>query len=433
MDELREFVIVGGWLMPCQGGVTTSDLTFSKADREVLRRLAGEVAMLSARPIEDKKRDLWRRHNALEPTRPLVFCSPERSWSELVPPSQLECGATLARRWEAYLRREIFRGVEIKDDYTIEPYFDVSHVYSPIDWGLKEKRIGGEDGGSYRWEAPIKTEEDIEKLHIPKIEVDCEATDRVAELADEVFGDLLNVRVKTSWWWSLGMTWMLVALRGMEQMMYDLIDRPDLIHRLMAILRDGTMALLNYLEEEGLLSLNSDGTYVGSGGLGWSDELPQPDFDGKVRLCDMWGFAESQETIGVSPSMFAEFVFPYQLPILERFGLTCYGCCEPLDKRWHIVKQIPHLRRVSVSPWADRTTMAELLGDCYIYSMKPNPTDLSTDTFDEDQIRATLREDLRITQDCRVEVVMKDLLTIKNDPQRVIRWVQIAREEAENL
>jgi hypothetical protein len=403
MDELREFVIVGGWLMPCQGGVTTSDLTFSKADRDVLRRLAGEVAMLSARPIEDKKRDLWRRHNALEPTRPLVFCSPERSWSELVPLSQLECRATLARRWEAHLRREIFRGVEIKDDCTIEPHFDVSHVYSPIDWGLKEKRIGGEDGGSYCWEAPIKTEEDVEKLHIPKIELDCEATERVAELADEILGDLLNVRVKTSWWWSLGMTWMLVALRGMEQMMYDLFDRPDLIHRLMAILRDGTMALLDYLEEERLLSLNNDGTYIGSGGLGWSDELPQPDFDGKVRLHDMWGFAESQETVGVSPSMFAEFFFPYQLPILER------------------------------SPWADRATMAEMLGDCYIYSMKTNPTDLSTGTFDEDRIRATLREDLRITRHCRVEVIMKDLITVKNDPQRVIRWVQIAHEEAKNL
>lgn len=229
------------------------------------------------------------------------------------------------------------------------------------------------------------------------------------------------------------MTWMLVALRGMEQMMYDLFDRPDLIHRLMAILRDGTMALLDYLEEEGLLSLNNDGTYIGSGGLGWSDELPQPDFDGKVRLHDMWGFAESQETVGVSPSMFAEFFFPYQLPILERFGLNCYGCCEPLDKRWHIVKQIPNLRRVSVSPWADRATMAEMLGDCYIYSMKTSPTDLSMGTFDEDQIRATLREDLRITRHCRVEVIMKDLITVKNDPQRVIRWVQIAHEEAKNL
>ena len=76
----------------------------------------------------------------------------------------------------------------------------------------------------------------------------------------------------------------------------------------------------------------------------------------------MWGFGESQETVGVSPEMFAEFVLPYQLPILERFGLNCYGCCEPLDKRWEYVKQIPRLRRVSVSPWSNRAFMAERLG-----------------------------------------------------------------------
>jgi len=147
----------------------------------------------------------------------------------------------------------------------------------------------------------------------------------------------------------------------------------------------------------------------------------------------MWGFGESQETVAVSPQMFAEFVFPYQLPILERFGLNCYGCCEPLDKRWHIVQQFPNLRRVSVSPWVDLARMAEMLGDRYIYSMKPRPTDLAMDGFDEDRIRAELREALWVTRDCRVEVIMKDNHTIRNDPQRVIRWVQIAREEAEAL
>ncbi|MDP7287961.1 MAG: hypothetical protein QGH94_08205, partial [Phycisphaerae bacterium] len=76
-----------------------------------------------------------------------------------------------------------------------------------------------------------------------------------------------------------------------------------------------------------------------------TDELPQADFTGRVRLIDMWGFCESQETVGVSPEMFEEFVFPYQMPILERFGLNCYGCCEPLDNRWHVVKRFPRLRR----------------------------------------------------------------------------------------
>ena len=229
------------------------------------------------------------------------------------------------------------------------------------------------------------------------------------------------------------MTRTLVELRGLQQIMFDMVDNPDLVHRLMTILRDGTLSMLDFLEEGGLLSRNDDGTYVGSGGLGWSEALPQPDFDGKVRCRDMWGFSESQETVGISPEMFAEFVFPYQLPILERFGLNCYGCCEPLDKRWHVVEQFPNLRRVSVSHWASWAEMAEMLGDAYILSLKPSPTDLAMDTFDRQLIRTKLREALQITRECRVEVIMKDNHTIRNDPTRVVRWVQIAREEAENL
>ena len=77
------------------------------------------------------------------------------------------------------------------------------------------------------------------------------------------------------------MTRLLAELRGLQQIMFDLYDNPDLIHRIMTILRDGTMSMLDSLEEQGLLSPNGDGTYVGSGGLGWSNELPAADFDEK--------------------------------------------------------------------------------------------------------------------------------------------------------
>ena len=212
----------------------------------------------------------------------------------------------------------------------------------------------------------------------PTVQVNFEATQHLLDLAQDILGDLLTVRLRTNWWWTLGMTMKVAFLRGLEQMMYDMMDNPQLIHRFMSILRDGTLSLLDYLERENLLSLNNDGTYVGSGGLGWCRELPQPDFDGRVRMIDMWGFAESQETVGISPSMFAEFIFPYQLPLLERFGLNCYGCCEPLHGRWSIIKEIPRLRRVSVSPWANVPKMAEMLGADYIFSRKPSPADLAT-------------------------------------------------------
>jgi hypothetical protein len=415
------------------GGSQATGLTISPPERAVLRDLAAQVAELAARPIEQEKRDLWYRHNALERTRPVIFCDPEGSWKEIIPADTLACTGALARGWEFLLRREIFWGSEMCDDRVIMPTFDVARVYTESDWGMVSVKTQGQGGGSYVWDAPLKRYEDLDKLRFPRISVDQEATERVLALAHDTLGDHLQVRLKNPWWWTLGMTWTLIDLRGLQQMMLDMIDYPDELHRLMAFLRDGHLAKLDFLEQSGLLGLNNDGTYVGSGGFGWTHELPQPDFDGHVRTCDMWGFAESQETVGVSPNMFAEFVFQYQLPILERFGLNCYGCCEPLDTRWHVIEQVPNLRRVSISPWANKPLMAERLGDRYIYSMKPRPADLAWDTFDEDWIRSELRKDLRATRDCRVEVIMKDNHTIRNDPQRVVRWVQIAREEAEAL
>jgi hypothetical protein len=414
-------------------GPEGTDATISPHDRSVLHDLAARGAELAARPAEQAKRELWYRHNALEATRPVIFCSPENGWTEIIRPADLLCEGRLAREWELRLRAEIFWGTELCDDRVIEPLFEVQHVFTESDWGMHEVKIGGEDGGSYVWDAPLKSYDDFDKLRFPRYDIDHPATSLRLALAQEVLGDVLDVRLKTFWFWTVGMTWTLVNLRSLQQAMLDMIDRPDDLHRLMAFLRDGHMARIDYLEQNGLFSLNNNGTYVGSGGFGWSHELPQPDFAGQVRARDLWGFAESQETVGVSPKMFAEFVLPYQLPLLDRFGLVCYGCCEPLDKRWHYVEKIPRLRRVSISPWSDVHIMAEKLGPRYIFSMKPRPSDLAMPSFDEDRIRAELREAIRTcrAQDCRMEIIMKDNHTIGNDPSRVVRWTRIAREEAE--
>ncbi|MCX6089754.1 MAG: hypothetical protein NTX88_05190 [Candidatus Atribacteria bacterium] len=417
-------------------GLTTAmntlvNLTVTENDRVILRDLAQKVAELAARPIEKTKRELWYQHNELHPTRPVIFCDPENGWNEIIPEDILQCEGGLARHWEMLLLKEIFWGASMGDDRVTEPCLDIFYIHHENDWGMHEVKIGGEDGGSYRWNAPLKDYVDIDKLRFPTLEIDYKTTDQVHSLARDIFSDFLTVRLKGIWWWTLGLTWTGVNLRGLEQIMVDMFDYPDGLHRLMAFLRDGHLAKLDFLEKNNLLSLNSDGTYVGSGGFGYTHELPQPDFDGKqVRPFDMWGFGESQETCYVSPEMFAEFIFPYQLPLLEKFGLNCYGCCEPLDHRWDVVKNVPRLRRVSVSPWANMEIMAEKLGRDYVYSLKPNPADIAVSQIDEDYIRKKIREAFRITKNCRVEIIMKDNHTIGRNPQNVIRWCKIAREEA---
>ena len=51
--------------------VSKEETHISSEDRAALRSLAQEVASYAARPIEKEKRDLWTRHNDLEPTRPM--------------------------------------------------------------------------------------------------------------------------------------------------------------------------------------------------------------------------------------------------------------------------------------------------------------------------------------------------------------------------
>jgi hypothetical protein len=411
------------------------NIVISEKEKSILQELAREVAHLASLPIEQNKKDLWYKHNDLIRVRPLIFCDPEIGWNEILPDEALLCEGDLAQRWEMNLRKEIFWASKMKDDRVTEAYFNVPYIAYESNWGVREIRHGGDHGGAYSWEAPIKDISDISMLKYPVIEIDYEKTRQLLTVAEEVFSGILNVRIKGAFWWSIGLTFTLANLRGLEQLMLDMYDNPDELHNLMTFIRDGYLNKLEFLENNKLLSLNNDGTYVGSGGFGWTSELPAPGYDpDKVRLKDMWGFCESQETSEISPSLFEEFVYPYQLPIMEKFGLNCYGCCEGLHNRWDIVKNAPNLRRVSVSPWAKEEEMAEKLGEKFIYSLKPNPAMLAMPVIDEDTIRFGLRKSIKIAQknNCHLEIIMKDNTTIGNNPENVIRWCEIARQEIES-
>ena len=260
------------------------DLVISKRERGVLRALAKRVAEIAAHPEQAAKKRLWLEHNALGETRPLIFADPENAWYELIPAAALESEGNLARLWEFRLRKEIYWAEKIRDDRVVEPAFSVYRIYEEGERGLEPRIIGGDEGGAYRWDAPLTDYGGLDKLRFRRISVNSEKTQRLHDLAMEVLGDVLPVRTEGIWWWSLGMTSDLILLRGFQQALYDMIDNPGGLHRLMAFLRDENLAKLDFLEANGLLSLNNGGDFIGTGGYGWSDELPGPGFDaGKVR------------------------------------------------------------------------------------------------------------------------------------------------------
>ncbi len=407
------------------------------SDAALLRDFARRVAEIAARDEQAAKRQLWIDHNALKATRPLIFCDPEKAWYEIIAPESLQCQGALARIWEFKLRKELFWAEQIRDDRVIERVLRIHHVSAESDRGLSATIIGDvEAGGSYRWDAPLKDYADVALLKPRQTFVDSEKTNALLALAQDVFQGILEVRLEGAWWWSLGMTSDLILLRGFEQALLDLYDFPKELHALMAFLRDENLSRLDFLESRGLLSLNNGGDFIGTGGYGWSRELPCPGFDGThVRTRDMWGFCESQETSSVSPQLFEEFVFAYQLPILERFGLNIYGCCEPLDSRWDIIRRIPRLRKVTVSPWSDMRLMAARLGERYITCRKVNPAPVSVATFDEEGVRAELRGTFAAAalNRCRLQVLLRDIVTLAGNPENAVRWTRIAREESERV
>ena len=144
---------------------------------------------------------------------------------------------------------------------------------------------------------------------------------------------------------------------------------------------------------------------------------------------DMWGQATAQIFSEVSAEMHEEFSLKYDIQWQSRFGLNCYGCCEPLHFKMDILRRIPRLRRISMSPKANWAAGAEKVGRDFVFSAKPNPAVFAVDKWDTDKVRTDLRRMLERTKGCNVELVMKDTQTCRNEPHRIMDWTRIAVEE----
>lgn len=404
-------------------------MSISERERSLLRDLAKQVSEIAAHPENQKKREWWIRHNRLEKVKPMVLVFPEGAWAEMLPYDVLQCEDEWCRHWEWWFRHIIYRWNYLRDDNVIDNQLEVHAAIRFSDWGLTPGAIHSDTPrGAWAFDPPLKDPDDIKLLKPLTFTCDPKATKDNYDRVTDMFGDFFPVRVVNTTRIDLSIIGMLARLRGLDQIMIDMLDRPEWLHKVMSFMTDSTLKLLDDLEEADLLSLNNGCIYVGSGGVALTDELPAPDFDGThVRTKDMWGSAEAQELALVSPAMHEEFALQYQIKLLERFGLSYYGCCESLTDKLKIVKKIPNLRRVSVSPWTDVHVAAEELQDKYIYCWKPNPSVL-VGHFDEDRIRNYIAETLDAAKDCVLEITMKDNHTVDNEPHRMTRWVEIAQE-----
>lgn len=409
------------------------DFVIGLEEKKILRSLAQEVAEIAGTPEMSEKRKLWKQHNELQTDQPLIMVSPEVGWNEIITPKDLQCVNPLARTWENMLRQKIHIAKVFQDDQAIEDAFDVPYSFFTNGWGLQAKVLGDEiigSGGAFQIQAALEDyEQDFKQLHFPRITIDEQQSNRLMETAQEIFDGVLRVRRHMNWHSDVSGVDQFVLLRGMENFMIDFVLDTDYLHKMMRLLTDGMNQRLDWMEQQGLLTLNNDGSYIGTGGLGWTEELPGSDFAGHVRTKDMWGCVQAQETVSVSPQMYGEFILPYHKEIAARFGLVYYGCCEPTDVRWEYVRQIPNLRRVSWSPWADPARVPELLGKKYLACIKPSPTPLAGSSFDEETMKSDAHLAVKGSKGGICEFIMKDNHTLGGDGSRLVEWVKTMRRE----
>ncbi len=403
-------------------------------DKIILRDLARRYLDICRADVQRERRDLWRRHNSLKRTRPLIYVR-AFAWREM-PESACSCEDPFLRTYEDFFRNALFWD-SLGDDSIFEPWvtLDAVCVTPPGGvWGLPTRWIAGDDPrGSKRMDPPIVHPDDAQRMAAAHHRIDEDETQRRKAVLQDALGDVIEIDVsRTPLYraWNADISTQLAQLRGLDRMMTDMLERPEWLHGVLSFMRDGILRVHEEAEHAGDWTLSAHENQA----MPYAEELRDPAPNGPgVTRDKLWWFCASQETTLVGPDLFDEFILQYQRPIIEKFGLAAYGCCEDLTLKIPLLKRIPNLRRIAVSPMASVAKCAEAIGTDYVLSYRPSPSDMVGYGFDPDRIRRILRRDLSACRACHVDITLKDVETVQGDPERVRRWVQITREVIEEI
>jgi hypothetical protein len=407
----------------------------SHQELKVVRDLAKRYLDIAMLPVQNERRRLWADHFSLKSERiPIkVGVGPHNKWCMAYFTDRLECESPVLRQHEQAMRMAIFLH-DVGDDTIVEPWLtqriNCGDGWAGM-WGVRsEVRAPDSRDGAWRTEKYGLAElEDIEKLQVPHHAVDAEDSSQFLHVIQDAVGDILPVNVHygpRALGFSNDLVTILCMIRGMEQVMLDMCMNPEWLHRVMAFMRDGVLTNHREAETAGAFTLASHTNQA----MPYAHELEWPRANSGPRLRkQLWGFCAAQEMALVSPEMHEEFIFNYQLPIMQEFGLVHYGCCEDLSRKIDMLRRLPNLRSIAVTPSADVSACVEQIGTDYAVSWRPNPTDMvCSPSFNPDHVRSVLRTNLDILKGTCTHIQLKDIETLGGDVTRLKQWVDLTRQ-----
>lgn len=395
---------------------------------DIIRALAHKVSEIASSKKNVLILKRWKDTNARRRAdRAPVWCLPDGNdaWYQLLPNSSLQCTDPYHRQMEEYFRRLIIKD-EIGDDTPFLSYYPIrmSLKSEPEnDFGVElAHKDTGQYGGAWKYDPPIKCEADLDKLVMPVYSVCKKDYEQEYDIASKVLSGIMPVRCVL--WGPFGkkITTAVADLYGLEEMMVDMMLKPELMHRLMAYLRDARLAAIDAAENSGLLTSNIEAPMTCSDYVG--DESVQ------ISCLNMWELFDSQEFDQVSPSMWEEFLLEYQRPIMARFGMISYGCCEDLTTKISGVMSIPNLRVFNSSAWTNLDMVIDAVGEDKVIMWRQKASDVVFAENAED-LRPHLEEGLRKLKGLHNTVVLRELQTLNNNIDRLHKWARIAIETAE--
>lgn len=399
----------------------------------ILRDLAREKKALIDAYDNESKIKLWKNVNDLKPSRPpvLIYQVP---WSEFPLINEMVSDKDDKVIWdiEFKLRRELHELRHFPADMVYLNKIECPPVVYDSGFMLDSSVDIIRSGhiNSQHFTPVLVDTDDVNKITEATVEYDKEATAMRMDMLVDIFGGICDIELtgKKGHWFT---PWdYLISRTGVTEAMIDLIERPDFVNAYVSRFVDVSIKRLERYKELGLWASNNNNTNVGSGGYGYTSDLkapPSPNVN--VPLNQIWGCGNAQIFSEVSPDMHWEFSLRHEMRWLENFGLNYYGCCEQLHHKIDILERIPGLRKVSMSPWANLDIAREKINRRYVMSVKPTPTTVAMQPFDEEVIRTEVNSHLDKTSGTPAEFILKDISTVKNEPGRLEAWERIYTEE----